>query len=163
MKNPGQTLVICVGNPMRSDDGLGHVAAQRLRQMNLRDATVREESGEGAALIDAWKNFGDVIVIDAAQSGGSPGTIHRLDATRDAIPSRFFHYSTHAFSVAEAVELARSLNQLPPRLILFGIEGRDFGFGEKLSPEVAAAVDELLNCLRTELQRADERPITTKR
>lgn len=156
MKNARQTLVICVGNIFRGDDGIGHVAAQRLQQMNLPNVTVREESGEGAALIEAWKNFSAVIVIDAAQSGASPGTIHRLDATRVAIPTRFFHYSTHAFSVAEAVELARSLNQLPRRLILFAVEGRDFSGGEKLSPEVAGAVDELVNRLRIELNAAYE-------
>ncbi len=66
--------------------------------------------------------------------------------------SRFFHYSTHAFSVAEAVELARALDQLPSRLILYGIEGRDFSAGERLSPEVGAAVDELISRVRQDLR-----------
>ena len=155
-----QTLVIGLGNSFRGDDGVGLVVVRRLRELEFPEVTLREESDPGAALMEAWKNAADVILIDAAQSGAAPGTIHRLDATRVAIPSRFFHYSTHAFSVAEAVELARSLNRLPPRLILFGIEGHDFTMGEKLSSEVAAAVDELLNRLRTELEGADERTRT---
>ena len=154
------TLVIGLGNPFRGDDGVGRVAASRLRETKMPGVVVREETGEGAALMEAWKNAAHVILIDATQSGAAPGTIHRLDATRDAVPSRFFHYSTHTFGVAEAVELARSLNQLPPRLILFGIEGRDFSAGEKLSPQVAGAVDELVNCLRTELEGAHERTRT---
>ena len=152
MNTAPNTLVIGLGNAFRGDDGVGRVVARRLREIALPGVTVREESGEGAALMEAWMDAGAVILVDAVQSGAAPGTIHRLDATRTPVPSRFFHYSTHAFSVAEAVELARALNQLPPRLILYGIEGGDFTAGEQLSPEVAAAVDELLPRIRQEIQ-----------
>lgn len=152
MNTAPNTLVIGLGNAFRGDDGVGRVVARRLREVALPGVTVREESGEGAALMEAWMDAGAVILVDAVQSGAAPGTIHRLDATRTPVPSRFFHYSTHAFSVAEAVELARALNQLPPRLILYGIEGGDFTAGEQLSPEVAAAVDELLPRIRQEIQ-----------
>jgi hydrogenase maturation protease len=143
MNDAPQTLIICVGNSLRGDDGIGHVVAQRLREMQLPDVTVREENGEGTALIDTWTDAAAVILIDAVQSGAAPGTIHRLDASLGPLPFRFFHYSTHAFSVAEAVELARALDQLPPCLIVYGIEGRDFSGGATLSPEVAAAVEEV--------------------
>ena len=145
------TLVIGLGNPFRSDDGVGPVIARQLRAMEMPGVAVREESGEGASLIEAWKNAVQAILIDAVESGAAPGTIHRLDATSTPVPSRFFHYSTHAFSVAEAVELARTLGRLPPRLIVYGIEGRDFSAGERLSPEVAASVDELLRRVRQEI------------
>ncbi len=152
MKPAAHTLVIGLGNPCRGDDGAGRVAAQRLRELDLPGVEVREESGEGAALMDAWKDADTVMVIDAAQSGAAPGTIHRLDARETPVPARFFHYSTHAFSVAEAVELARALGRLPPRLIVYGIEGRDFSAGEKLSPGVTASVDELLRRVRQEIE-----------
>jgi hydrogenase maturation protease len=155
-----QSLIICVGNPWRRDDGAGPAIAQRLRAMKLPNVAIDELSGEGAALIEAWKDATDVIVIDAARSGGAPGTIHRFDATSARIPSGFFHYSTHAFSVAEAVELARALDQLPPRLILFGIEGCDFTAGKKISPEVSAAIDELAARIRNELQCVSGVPLS---
>lgn len=147
-----RVTVLGLGNEFRGDDGVGRVVARRLRETALPGVAVREESGEGAALMDAWKVADAVILVDAVHSGAAPGTIHRLDASRIPVPSRFFHYSTHAFSVAEAVELARALNQLPPRLIIYGVEGKDFAAGEKLSPEVAAAVDELLARVRQEIQ-----------
>lgn len=158
MNTAPNTLVIGLGNAFRGDDGVGRVVARRLREIALPGVTVREESGEGAALMEAWMDAGAVILVDAVQSGAAPGTIHRLDATRTPVPSRFFHYSTHAFSVAEAVELARALNQLPPHLILYGIEGGDFTAGEQLSPEVAAAVDELLPRIRQEIQSVIANP-----
>lgn len=147
-----QVLVLGLGNRYRSDDGVGRVVAECLRRDCPPHVEVRDESGEGTALMETWKDAEAVILVDAVQSGAAAGTIHRLDATRVPVPSRFFHYSTHAFSVAEAVELARALNQLPPRIVLYGIEGQDFAAGENLSPAVAAAVDELLHRVREETQ-----------
>ena len=89
--------------------------------------------------MEAWKDTSLVLLIDATRSGSPPGTIHRFDAHAEPLPSRFFHYSTHAFSVAEAVELARALDQLPPQLIVYGIEGKNYTAGEGLSPEVETA------------------------
>ena len=146
-----QTLVIGLGNDFRRDDGAGRVAARMIASAQADGVRVIEASGEGAALMDAWRDAESVVLIDAVHSGAVPGTIHRLDARAQPIPSNFFHYSTHAFSVAEAVELARALDQLPPRLIVFGIEGKDFSSGEDLSPEVAAAVEEVARQVKGEL------------
>lgn len=137
MKN--SILILGVGNPYRSDDGVGMAVTHRLRERGVPGIRVVEQSGEGAELMEAWKDSSTVFVIDAVSSGAKAGTIHRLDAARDPIPKQFFHYSTHAFSVAEAVELARALGKLPPRLIIYGIEGKKFEAGVGLSPDVAKA------------------------
>ena len=83
----------------------------------------------------------DRILIDAVQSQGEPGAVYRFDARQDPPPADFFNYSTHAFSVAEAVQLARALDQLPPALLIYGIEGAAFEPGVGLSPAVEAAVN----------------------
>jgi hydrogenase maturation protease len=41
---------------------------------------------------------------------------------------------------------------LPNRLVVYGIEGADFGLGEGLSPEVAAAVPQVVSRLQAELE-----------
>jgi hydrogenase maturation protease len=134
------TIIIGIGNEFRGDDGVGIAVARLLRGRTSAGVTIREESGEGAALMEAWKDAATVILVDAVQSGATPGTIHRMDASMDQVPSKFFHYSTHAFSVAEAVELARAMNQLPDRMILYGIEGESFAAGVLLSNTVERAV-----------------------
>src|SRR6516225_4285895 len=123
---PGQILIIGLGNDYRGDDAVGRVLARRLQAIAGDNVRVLEESGEGAALMESWKGGDFVILIDAVHCGGAVGSIHRFDAAMQPVPGSFFHYSTHAFSVAEAVELARALNQLPPRLIIYGIEGKNF-------------------------------------
>jgi hydrogenase maturation protease len=97
--------------------------------------------------MDRWTGFDRVILIDATKSGAPPGTVHRLEASKEAIPTSFFNYSTHAFSVAEAVELARVLNRLPRQVLLFGIEGADFATGEVLSDAVNDSLDVVVDAV----------------
>ena len=81
-------------------------------------------------------------MVDAVSSGAEPGTIHRLDALTERLPAELSRGSTHAFGLAEAVELARALERLPGRLLVFGIEGKRFDAGAGLSPEVEQAAVE---------------------
>lgn len=137
-------VVIGIGNRFRGDDGVGIIVARLLRQQVPAGIKIIEASGEGAALMDAWKDTANVFIVDAVQSGAPSGTIHQFDAHTTPIPSRFFHYSTHAFGVAEAIELARALNQLPSRLILYGVEGANFSAGVELSAKVQPAADAVI-------------------
>ena len=143
-------VIIGVGNEYRSDDGAGIAVARRLRALFPAGVTILEESGEGAALMQAWQGASWVMLVDAVRSGAPPGTIHRLDARAAPLPMGFFHYSTHAFSVAEAVELARSLDQLPAHLVVYGIEGATFAAGVELSPAVEQAVEAVVERIAQE-------------
>jgi len=137
-----RVLLIGIGNEYRSDDGVGLVATRKLRA--LPNAKVIEESGEGMALMEVWKGADTVILLDAVSSSAAPGTIHRFEVHAEPIPTKVFNCSTHAFSIAEAIELARTLNQLPPRMIVYGIEGKNFAAGVGLSSEVEKAVQDVV-------------------
>ena len=147
----GQNLLIGVGNEFRNDDALGILVAREIRRRNLPGVTVVERSGEGTALMDTWAGAELVIVVDSIFSGKAPGEIHRLDAARDQIPRGFFHYSSHAFGVAEAVGMARELNVLPARVIIYGIEGKEFGEGVGLSDQVVKNIPHLIAMIEEDL------------
>jgi hydrogenase maturation protease len=147
-------LVIGVGNEYRSDDAAGLVVARRLRRLSLGNITVIEESGEGTDLMESWKGADTVIIVDAASSGAKPGTIHRIDARAQRIPTGLLRYSTHAFSVGEAVELARAMNRLPPRMVVYGIEGERFDEGTVLSRAVQGSVDTVVDLVLKQLRSA---------
>jgi hydrogenase maturation protease len=135
-----KTILIGVGNPFRSDDRVGRVVVQTLRKEIPPGIALLEETGDGAELFDAFTGADCVILVDAVQSGAPPGTIQRFDARTEKLPAWFSHSSTHAFGVAEAIELARAMGELPGMLIVYGIEGLDFSAGTELSPEVAEVV-----------------------
>jgi hydrogenase maturation protease len=146
-----KSLIIGLGNDYCSDDGVGRVVARKLRAESLDEVGVLEETGEGAALIEAWRGADFVILIDAVHSGGESGSIYRIDANEQQIPRNLFHYSTHAFNVGEAVEMARALGQLPRRLVVYGIKGKNFALGVGLSPVIERAAEEATRRVKAEL------------
>jgi hydrogenase maturation protease len=145
-------VVIGVGNAQRRDDAAGLRVARGVRARAGRDdVAVLERSGEATALMQAWDGARAVIIADAVRSGAAPGTVHRLDAVAESIPDSFLRCSTHSFGVADAIELGRALGQLPPSLVVYGVEGQDFDHGEELSAEVAAALPRVIDRILAEI------------
>ena len=153
-------LIIGVGNAYRGDDAVGLRIAQDIKKKSPDHVNVIEQSGEGISLMDSWKDADTVILIDAVHSGAQPGTIHRFDVHTQTIPTKFFHYSTHAFGIAEAIELARALKQLPQDLIVYGIEGKCFEAGIRLSREVEKAVEEVMMRVKQDIHNCSPRKYT---
>jgi len=145
-------LIIGIGNEYRNDDGVGLLVARKIQEAQIPGIIIREQSGEGAALIEAWKGYEKVLLVDAVSSGAEPGTIRRIDATAQKVPTKFFHYSTHAFSVAEAVELARTLNEIPKNLVIYGIEGENFTSGNIITPALQKAALKLSQQIISEIK-----------
>jgi hydrogenase maturation protease len=134
--------VIGVGNRYRGDDAVGIEVARRVLEL-APEIPVQLEEAEPVDLMDRWEGAERVVVVDAVVSDCAPGTVHRFEPVRIPLPAQLFRYSTHSFSVAEAVELARTLDRLPAELVLYGIEGERFAPGAELSPAVSAVVDEV--------------------
>ncbi len=145
-------LVIGIGSDFRCDDRAGLAVARLLKEKNIPGVEVIEVSGEGTALMERWKDAEYVVLIDAVSSDSPPGTIHRIDVQRQTIPKSFFHSSTHQFSVAEAVELSRALNRLPPHLIIYGIEGKNFSQGMGITPAVKETGRHVVDLIIEELK-----------
>jgi hydrogenase maturation protease len=136
-------LVIGVGNAYRGDDGVGPTVLELLRVEELPGVRLLACDGDCSTLLDAWHEAGAVVLIDAVSSGAPPGTIYRIDALAQALPREISFQSTHAFGVAEALALGRTLGYLPASLIIYAIEGRNFATGAGLSDEVEAAVQQV--------------------
>jgi len=146
-------IVIGVGNEFRNDDGIGIYVARKIKELNLNNVKVIEHSGEGASLMECWKNKEMVFVVDAVSSNANAGTVHFFDASKEKIPTNFFNYSSHLFSIAEAIELSRTLNQLPQQLLVFGIEGRSFETGNMFSSEMVTAADSVIENILNSCER----------
>ena len=147
-------LLIGVGHEGRRDDAAGVRAARLVRALLWPQARVVECAGGATALLEAWQGEPVVVVVDAMSSGSPAGTVRRLDASWEPLRAEFFRGSSHGLGLAEAVELARSLGQLPPSLVIFGIEGADFGLGTRLSYPVECAVREAALLISEELLAA---------
>ena len=133
-------LIIGCGNRQRGDDGAGIMVAERLRELGI-EADMR--IGEAVDLIEAWKGADDVIVVDTVVTGAPSGTVQVWNGRYQLASIRIIT-STHGLGVAEAIELAYVLDQLPIRLRVYGIEGSRFELGAEVSPPVQRAVAEVV-------------------
>lgn len=141
-------VVAGVGNSDRGDDGFGIEVVDRLAADPPKGVILSRCRGDMAALIETISSADMAIVVDAMMAGGRPGQIRRLDAKQPLSgPSARFS-STHGINLAETIELARALEKLPPALIVYGVEARDFSIGRGLSPPVAAAVQRVAAAIR---------------
>ncbi len=151
-------IVVGIGNPDRGDDGAGRAVARLLKGVLPANVTVAEQDGESASLIALLEDAASAILIDACVSGRAAGTVRRFDAGVAPLPEAKFSVSTHGLGLAEAVELARALGQLPARCIVYAIEAASFEDGDSLSPAVAAAVKETSERIRSEFASAEAAP-----
>ncbi|HEX9657864.1 MAG TPA: hydrogenase maturation protease [Bacteroidota bacterium] len=148
----GWTLVIGVGNEMRGDDKLGLIAARSIQKKTFLDVHVVEHSGEGGSLFEILGQEERVFLIDALAPRHSSGEIHIINVHARPIPSSMFGFSSHAFGVAQAIELGRRLGKLPHTFRLFGITGYSFGVGDPLSVPVVEALPFLVRAVEQEVQ-----------
>lgn len=146
----GGAVVIGVGNPMRRDDGVGHAVLEQLRARPALGVRLVALDGEPTRVLDAWTGARVAVVVDAVRSAAAPGTVHVVEVTtsgggegdaRPGVPPpSAAPASTHGAGLAEAVALGRTLDRVPARLVLVGVEALDVGDGPELSAPVLAAV-----------------------
>jgi hydrogenase maturation protease len=145
--------VIGVGNEWRGDDAVGLLVVRRLKAEQLPQVSITECRGTVTAVREAWNGAAGVIVVDAVISGGRPGAIYRFNAHGAGVPVELSRSpSSHGWGVAEALALGNVLQELPPFLIIYGLEGQNFGPGQEVSQEVAAAIPEAVRRIRREIQ-----------
>lgn len=150
-----KTLVLGLGNPIVSDDGVGVQVARELKtRVECKDVTVEETGMGGLNLLDLVVNYDRVIIVDAIQTvGGKTGQIYKLepaafDATRHAA-------TPHDVNFATALELGRQLGlTLPGQIDIFAIEVADVStFSEEFTPEVSQAIPICVETVVQELKR----------
>lgn len=145
------TLIIGIGNRYRGDDAFGCLVIDELTGRLPSGVHSIEHDGEPAALMDCWQGAQKVVLIDAVSSGAQAGKVFHFDLAQQSLPEQFSLYSTHAFGVPQAIELARALKKLPPEIVFIGVEGECFDAGEALSTPLLkvkeAVIAEVLNSL----------------
>jgi hydrogenase maturation protease len=160
MSSPGEqeraeckVLVACLGNPDRGDDGIGPKVAQALKGRLPAGAALVVRKGDMLALIEDWAGCDAVVCVDAAATMGTPGRIHRVDLARETLPAETAPTSGHAFGLAEAVQLACTLERAPATIIVYAVEGACFDAGAPMTVAVAAAADEVARRVIDEARR----------
>jgi len=125
-----RTLVLGVGNPLMSDDGVGLRVLEALsgQQPALDDVDYLDAGTLSLLLLPRFEHCDALLVLDAAQLGGAPGDLRVLHgADMDA----FFRNARG--SVHDAKGVAR-VRRFLDRAFSSQMKGQGFSFVEILSP-----------------------------
>ena len=136
-----QALIIGCGNPLRGDDGLGWVVADRLSAV-LTDPSVEiawthqltPELAEQASRAEL------VVIVDASHAG-HPGSWKCVGIeVSKTETSKLGHHLTPSGLLAYAA----AVYNFTPRMLVVSVAGGSFDCKEALAPEVEAAVPEVV-------------------
>jgi len=135
-------LVLGIGNPILSDDGVGFRVIDALQPLlPPGDITLTSSDVSGLALLDYVVDFDEVIIVDAIQTvNGKPGDIYILE-TGDLRTSKHT-ISPHDVDLQTALEIGRILKmKIPDRIRIIAIEIPEVSeFSEELSAPVKESV-----------------------
>lgn len=148
-----KTLVLGLGNPILSDDGVGVRVARELEKC-VRDpeVTVASSGAAGLGLLDVIDGYQKLIIVDAIQTrDGAPGQLYRLGVS-DLAFSRHLS-SPHDTNLATALELGNLSGMTLPRdICIFAIEVKDVEtFSERCCSAVEDAIPYAVGVVLSEL------------
>ena len=93
--NKPKILIIGVGNPFRSDDGIGPAIIKILQAENNPDFVLVDGGTDGLALLDQLAEYEKSIIIDAVQMLEAPGVVKSFTPAEAKIKIKSDVLSTH--------------------------------------------------------------------
>lgn len=137
----GKTVFVCIGNPLRGDDGVGPWLADKLEQESTAiviNTGEVPESYTGRIIAQAPQT---VILIDAVNFGGQPGDLAILERSDLSSMGMF----THQLPLGLYMDYLSK--ETGATIFLIGIQPLATHFGTAISHEVQAGAEFLLQCL----------------
>lgn len=137
--------VVGLGNLILSDEGVGvHVVRRLDEAYSFPDDVMLIDGGTSAIdLLDQLVEAEHIIFIDAAQTGGPPGSIVALQGAR--LPVWFRErMSPHQIGLADLLATLSLMDHTPESVTLIGIEPQSMELGTELTPQIDAAAREAL-------------------
>lgn len=125
--NAYPVLVLCVGNPLMGDDGVGVELAKRLQKRDYGPLVHVEEGGTlGMTLLPLLEDADTVILVDAVKTGAAPGTL--VTRSKEELPRHFSRViSPHQIGMKEVLGARPALRHPAARHHAGGGGGRAHG------------------------------------
>lgn len=152
-------VVLGLGNVLYKDEGLGVHALNALRdallldpESGLPEVELLDGGTLGLNLLPLVESASHLLVLDAVDASAQPGTVVELG--KDTL-LRFggMRLSQHQFSFHQVIGLAYIRECLPENLYLIGVQPAELSPGLNLSPQVSAALPEVVDRARSVLSR----------
>ncbi|HEY3450179.1 MAG TPA: hydrogenase maturation protease [Myxococcales bacterium] len=140
-----RTIVLGIGNPLLTDDGVGIEVARRVRARlaGRADVVVEEACAGGLAVAERLVGYDRAVLVDAVEPETKPGTVRVLRPEHKTKGS-WNTVGAHDASLPVSLKFLQELGErIPEQVVIVGIEAHDLcSFAERLSPAVERAVPE---------------------
>ena len=146
-------MVLGVGSPLMGDDGLGVLAAERLRAAlsDVVDVDVLDGGTWGMQLLPAIEDACRLLVIDAVRDGKPAGSIVRLE--KEELPRMLQHkVSPHQIDLREVFAVSELRGTFPTEAVVLGVQPDVVELQEGLSSVVSEALPDLLDAVMAQLR-----------
>lgn len=150
-----RSLVLGIGNPILSDDGVGLEVTKKMEEMLPCGIDVRRLSVGGLAILDEIDGYDRLVVVDSIKTKkGNPGEVYKLSLNE--LGSTFHLCFSHGMDFATVFELGKRLGYRMPKTIdIYAIEIEDNttfynGCTDKVKrkiPEIADKIVEMIEWL----------------
>ena len=149
---PHSVVVAGVGNTLMQDDGIGVWAVRALARDYVLPSRVRLMEGGvlGLQLVYELCSAQQLLIIDAMNGEGPPGTIYRVDAG-SLLKGRRTIMSLHEVGVVEVLSVGGLLGMRPHARVL-GVQPLETASpGLELTPTLQAALPRVVAAAAEEL------------
>ncbi len=131
-----RTLVLGVGNPLMSDDGVGQRLLAELAslQPSLADVDYVDAGTLSFLLLPRIEDCTALLVLDAARLGGAPGEVREFSGADMDEFLKSASCSVHEIGMRDLLDAARLTEALPARRALVGVQPDRVAWGEHTEP-----------------------------
>lgn len=148
-------LLLGIGNPLLTDDGIGIVAARKIAERRLPGVDIEEATASGIEVMEMMLGYEKVVVVDAIfLPDHEPGEIMRL---KEEDFSHTVHGSSpHGVNISTAIALGRQTcpDRMPKELVFMAMQAEDVStFSEEQTEQVARKMPEFIDRVVEELRR----------
>lgn len=146
-----QIAAVGIGNLIRTDDGLGVHALQRLRSdPRLPSCVTLIDGGTlGLELLSYISDSTHLLLLDAIDVGEPPGTLIRMaNQELHGLPCGA---SVHQLGLADLLATLPFVSTTPREIVLLGVQPKSTDWGTELSVPVEVALSQLLEMAIAEL------------
>jgi hydrogenase maturation protease len=142
----GKKVVLGVGNLLLTDEGIGIHAIQRILAKKLlpEDVEVVDGGTAGLALLYFLEGVDTLVIIDAVETNGPPGTIVRLAGERIPVYMAL-KVSPHEITLPDFLAAAKLRDLYPKEVVVWGMQPRSLEVGVDLSPDLEDRLDLLVD------------------
>jgi hydrogenase maturation protease len=148
-----KAVVVGIGNVIRTDDGAGVHALERLRRDPRvpADVTFIDGSTCGLELLAYLSDSTHLLFLDAIDVGERPGTLIRM--TQEELRGLPCAASVHQIGLADLLATLPLVSKAPMETILLGVQPASTDWGTSLSRDVEASLASLVDAAVTQLER----------